>query len=476
MRTFQLSFDSLKNFNPVTQNQCVTYNLPNSLKKISKIHLKSIEFPTNQCTNIVTNVTDQIYFTYDHTQTSTWNWVGHSEYGVTYPVNKMWLTLQQQNYSNILYLLTDLNWYSTHFLKTNIVYDMDINGYVCILLSGNPHGHIIQGCLDYYNNNKYYTDYSDTPIADYPEAYEQIPTSNIANLGTSTLYFFLTTKGGGGSNIVIDGLTVDVFNTGLTSIIDSLNSQISDYVSGLGVTYTISLDVKTNDQGIYFASLNISDSDLSDTGVASFTVQGALLTWLSLDQYITFSVVTNSEHVSITLNGNRKVLPFTCDPIVLNFIPTQLSTILGFPNKNNILSSSNISTFTYYKLDSSQVVTKNHMLIGRATLKPCLFYNSFFTMYIKNYGNSNSGDGSNNSFKIMNPYSSLPLAPSTVSTIQPYIQMNDETSMKQFIITDPNIPIQKLEIYFYDRFGNNMFLADGVPYDVSMTLQFESHE
>ena len=177
-RSYQLSFDSLKNFNPVTQNQCVTYNLPTSLKKISKIHLKSIEFPTNQCTNVVTNTTDQIYFTYDHTQTSTWDWIGHSQYGVMYPANRMWLTLQQQNYSNILYLLTDLNWYSTHFLKTNIVFDIDINGYVVVLLHYIPTTHIIQGALDYFNSCKYYLPISDVPVTSY-YPYIKMPTSNI---------------------------------------------------------------------------------------------------------------------------------------------------------------------------------------------------------------------------------------------------------------------------------------------------------
>ena len=47
--------------------------------------------------------------------------------------------------------------------------------------------------------------------------------------------------------------------------------------------------------------------------------------------------------------------------------------------------------------------------------------------------------------------------------------------MKQFIITDPNVDIQNLQIYFYDRFGNNMFLSS-VPSDVSITLQIDSLE
>ena len=470
MRTFQLSFDSLNNYNLVTQTKCITYNLPNSLKKITKIHLKSIEFPTNMCTNVVKNVTNQIYFTYKHNITSMWDWIGISEYGVAYPSGQMWLTLQQQNYSNVLYLLTDLNWYSTHFLKTNLVYDVDINGLICILLHYQPSTHVIQGALEYFNQCKYYIDFSDVPLTAYP-FFQKLPETNIELVQNSSLFFTIVTNGGASNVVVIPTLLVDITSTDLRAIVRSLNSQISDFISGLEVTYTIFFNLKGQ-----YCNLVLVDTDLSSTGSVSFTVVGALCKFFSLYEFTTVAsgIEPRTGNFTISLTGNRPVLPFITDPIVVDFHPTGLSNLLGFKRVTVESNSIYCQDFTYFDLATSQIRTIESVCINRANLKNSLFYNSFFTMYIKG-GMSNSGDGSSSSFKIINPYSNIQTSPSTIVSIPPYIQMNDETSTKQFVICDPNIPIQKFEIYFYDRLNNNIFLQS-VPSDVSMTLQFESLE
>ena len=473
MHTFQLSFDSLNNYNLVTQKKCITYNLPNSLKKITKIHLKSIEFPTNMCTNVVKNVTDEIYFTYNNSISSMRDWIGQSAYGKIYPDGKMWLTLEQQNYSNVLYLLTDLNWYSTHYLKTNLVYDVDINGLICVLLHYEPSTHVIQGCLDYFNKCKYYIDFSNGPLSAYP-IFQKMPDTNIELIQSSSLFFNIVNNAGFSYDYTISNLLVDITSTDLRSIVNSLNSQIDDFING-GLSTSFKIGFILRDET--HCDIVLKTTDLSSTGTASFSVKGPLIKFFSLNVFTTQTTETDTDsgNFVIRIQSTRNILPFIADPIVIDFNPTGLSNILGFKRVAVHANSTYAEDFTYFDIATSQIKMIESICINRANLKNSLFYNSFFTMYIKGYGISNSGDGSNSSFKIINPYSNIQTSPSLIVSIPPYIQMNDETSTKQFIKCDPNTPIQKFEIYFYDRLGNNIF-SEQVPSDVSMTLQFDSYE
>jgi hypothetical protein len=93
-------------------------------------------------------------------------------------------------------------------------------------------------------------------------------------------------------------------------------------------------------------------------------------------------------------------------------------------------------------------------------------YDSYFFMTIKNIHFQSNATEFNVSFKILNPFCG------EVSRYN-YITIKEKNTLIQSISSSHNSPpINKLQVYFYDRFGNNIFY-EKVPIDVSFSLTVE---
>ena len=148
---------------------------------------------------------------------------------------------------------------------------------------------------------------------------------------------------------------------------------------------------------------------------------------------------------------------------VYDFIPNNsmpLNKMLGFIS-NKTYKTNALTAYTVVHNGSRSTRTG---FVGDSPANIC--FDSFFYMYFENVNNSsNSADQLNSSFKIVNPYcgqSSRPL----------YINQNENTSFKQHIQPTISVPISKLNVYFYNRFGLNM-IQESFPTDISFVLQIE---
>ena len=135
-----LHFDT---FNACTYNNngVYTFLLPTAYKA-NKVGLKSIEFPylnniRNQQNTIILINTNLI----------------HGSPAVPLLVT---IKIPDQNQTNLIYLLTDINYYITSFNGISCVFDINSSGGVfmkCILHAAD---FVIQGALSYFNSKKYY--------------------------------------------------------------------------------------------------------------------------------------------------------------------------------------------------------------------------------------------------------------------------------------------------------------------------------
>jgi hypothetical protein len=251
----------------------------------------------------------------------------------------------------------------------------------------------------------------------------EFPYSSIQNFSLNQTDTFQLTVGGQYANIVYPK---QGYFTTLTEVLTDLNHVSSPN----GFVFDITSDGKV----AIMVLANATD----------FIIYGAL------DYYK--ATYGNSE--STYTDPTYASIPDPQPTIAMGSLP--LNLMLGFRGNSK-----------YYLNNTSTYKDKNgDTRYGFISDVPAnISFDSFFYMYFENVGESNSGDGTNASFKIINPNSGD-------DRRGILLQNYDETYMKQSIHCNSQVPIQKLKIYFYNRFNQNM-LINTFPGDVSFTLEIE---